>query len=56
MHTAKGTPWPKSSHSLYDHVAGLPLSLLETDGMGEGYVTTFTSHVTFLPIHVGIVL
>ena len=35
MHTARGSPWPKACRNLYDHVAGLPVSLLETDGVGE---------------------
>ena len=34
IHTARGAPWPKLCHNLYDHVASLPYSVLDTDGVG----------------------
>lgn len=35
MHITRGSPWPKACRNLYDHVAGLPHSVLDTDGAGE---------------------
>ena len=35
MHCTRGGPWPKACRNLYDHVAGLPHSVLESDGVGE---------------------
>ena len=35
MHVTRGSPWPKSCRNLYDHVAGLPCSVLDTDGVGK---------------------
>ena len=34
-HAARGSPWPKVCRNLYEHAVGLPLTLLEGDGVGK---------------------
>ena len=34
MHVTRGSPWPKMCRSLHFHVAGLPYSVLDMDGVG----------------------
>ena len=41
MHVARGSPWPKLCRNMYDHIASLPYSVLDTDGVGQRIASDF---------------